>query len=123
MACGEDELRKAHLVGEFTQCLTGNKFRTGIRQEALALALIMAIDDMTNCCIEDGVPKKLQSLIIQRLALVVAPADTLMHQSLTVVLDVVGIEAQYLVESRKKLLFLAEREPYSVNDIINPHTS
>jgi len=36
--------------------------------------------------------------------------------------DVVGIEAKNTVKSRKKLLLLAERELYAVNDIVNPHT-
>jgi hypothetical protein len=45
-----------------------------------------------------------------------------MQQSLLVELDVMGIEAQNLVESRKKLLLLAERELYSINDVVNPHT-
>jgi hypothetical protein len=45
-----------------------------------------------------------------------------MKQSLLVKLDVMRIEAQNLVESRKKLLLLTERELYSINDVVNPHT-
>ena len=72
--------------------------------------------------IENGIAQELQSLIVQRLAFVIALADALVHQRLTVILDVVRIKTEYLVKRRKKLLILAERELYSVNDVINPHT-
>jgi len=81
----------------------------------------VAIDNMAYGSIENGITKELQPLIVQRLALVVALADALVQECLAIILDMVGIEAEYLVESRKKLLLLAEREPYAVDEIINPH--
>jgi hypothetical protein len=44
------------------------------------------------------------------------------HQRHLVILDVVGIESQYLIKRRKKLLLLAERELDSINDVIKLHT-
>ena len=83
----------------------------------------MAIDDITHRSIEYGIAEELQPLIVQRLALIVTFADALVHQRLLVILDVAGIETQYLVKRRKKLLLLAERELDSINNIVKPHTS
>jgi len=41
---------------------------------------------------------------------------------LLVEVDIAGIETQNAVKGRKKLLLLAERELYSINDVVNPHT-
>ena len=116
-------MREPHLVGEFAKRLSRNEFRACIRQESLALAFVVAIDDISHSRIKDGITQELQSLVVQRLSFVVALANTLVDECLTVVLDVAGIEAEYLIESRKKLLLLAEREPDSINDVIKPHTS
>ena len=83
----------------------------------------MTIYDIAYRSIEYGISKEFQALIVQGLALVVALTDALMHQRLLVILDVAGIESQNVVKSRKKLLLLAEREPYTVNDVTKPHTS
>jgi hypothetical protein len=50
---------------------------------------------MAHSRIENRIAKKFQPFIVQRLAFLVALADALVHQGLTVVLDVMGIEAQY----------------------------
>ena len=78
--------------------------------------------DVTDDSIEDGIAQELQPLIVQRLALVVALADALVHQRHLVILDVVGVEPQYGVKRRKKLLLLAERELDSINNVIKLHT-
>ena len=71
----------------------------------------MTKDEIAYCCIEDGISKELQPLIVQWLALVIATPNALVHQCLLVVLDLTWIETKYLVQRRKKLLLLAEREP------------
>ena len=57
------------------------------------------------------------------LPVLIAPSDALVHKCLTIIVDVMRIEPKNIVESRKKLLLLAERELNTVNDIINPHIS
>ena len=64
---------------------------------------------MSHHRIENGIAQELQSLIVQRLAFVIALADALVHQRLTVILDVVRIKTEYLVKRRKKLLLSAGR--------------
>ena len=83
----------------------------------------MLINDITYSSVEYGITKKLKSLIIKRFALVVALTDAFVHQRHLVILDVAGVESQYLIKRRKKLLLLAERELYSINNVIKLHTS
>jgi hypothetical protein len=78
---------------------------------------------IAHSSIEDGIAEEFQPLIVQRLSLLIAPSDALVHKSLTIIVDVMRIEPKNIVESRKKLLLLAERELNTVNDIINPHIS
>ena len=78
---------------------------------------------MTHDSIENGVAQEFQTFVILRTSLFVPLANTLMQQSLLVELDVMRIKAQNVVKGRKKLLLLAERELYSINDVVNPHTS
>jgi hypothetical protein len=73
---------------------------------------------MSHHRIENGIAQEFQTLIVQRLAFVIALADALVHERLTVILDVVRIKTEYLVKRRKKLLILAERELYSIYKII-----
>ena len=82
----------------------------------------MTVNDVTHSSVEYSITQELQSLVVQRLALVVALADALVHQRLLVILDVAGIESQYAVKRRKKLLLLAERELDSINNVIKLHT-
>ena len=78
---------------------------------------------MSHDGIKDGIAQELQPLVVLRTTLFVPLANTLVQQSLLVKLDVVGIETQNLVESRKKLLLLSEREPYSINNVNIVHSS
>ena len=89
----------------------------------IMLTLVVTVNNVTYSSVEYSITQKLQSLVVQRLALVVALADALVHQRHLVILDVVRIESQYLVKRRKKLLLLAERELDSINDVIKLHTS
>ena len=83
----------------------------------------MSIDNVANHSIEDGVAQEVQTLVVHWLAFLVATSHALVQQCLLVERQVVRVEAQYLVECRKKLLLLSERELYMVNDIVNPHIS
>ena len=83
----------------------------------------MTVNNVTHSSVEYSITQELQSLVVQRLALVVALADALVHQRHLVILDIVGVESQYLIKRRKKLLLLTERELYSIYDVIKPHTS
>ena len=81
----------------------------------------MLIDNIAHNRIEDGITQKLQSFVVQGFTLCIATMDTLVHQSLLVISNVVRIETQYRIKRRKKLLLLTERELQSINDIIKPH--
>ena len=83
----------------------------------------MAVDDVAHYGIEYGVAQKFQTLVVERFSLGVAPGYALVHQGQFVVLDVAGIEADDVVEGRKKLLLLAETELYSIYDDIIQHIS
>ena len=123
LSAADDEPFQSHFLGKLSQRVAADELRAGIRQEALALAGEMVVDDVAHDGIEQCVAEKLQAFVVQRLALLVAAADALVHQCLLVVADIMGIEPHDLVERRKKLLLLAEREPYTVNNIPKPHTS
>ena len=86
------------------------------------LTLIVAVYDISHRSIEYGITQELKSLVIQGAPLVITLSTTLMGQCNLVILDIVGIEANDGVKRRKKLLLLAERELYTVNDIVKPHT-
>ena len=118
----EQQTAQSHLVGEFAKRVARYQFGARVRQEPLTLTLVMTIDDIAHRSIEYGVTQELQPFVVKRLAFVVALADALVHQRHLVILDVAGIESQYRVKSRKKLLLLAEREFDSVNNILKPHT-
>ena len=105
------QFRQSHLCCQFAQRLTADQFRAGVGQKPLTLAFEMLVDDMSHHSIQQGVAKKLQPLVVQRLAFLVAPAGTLVGQGRLIVTDVAGIEPDDVVERRKKLLLLAEREP------------
>ena len=82
----------------------------------------MLVDDVAHDGIEDGVAKKFEPLIVHWLPFLVAVHDALVHQGHLVITDIVGIESDDLVQRQIKLLILAERELYPVNNVIQ-HTS
>ena len=73
--------------------------------------------DVAHDGIEDGIAKKFQPLVVDGLAFLAAH-DALVHQGLLVVFDVFGEESQDVVNRQIKLLLLAEREPYSADEVI-----
>ena len=82
----------------------------------------MTEHDITYYSIEYRIAQKLQSLVVDGTSFFVASGNTLMEQCLLVEGDIVGIEPQDIIKGRKKLLLLAERELYAINDVVNPHT-
>ena len=108
-------------VADAVKALALHDFSACRGKEALVLTGIGAVQEIGDHIVDDCVAQEFQALIVEWLTLLVASANAFVHQCLTVILDVVRIETQYLVESRKKLLILAERELHSVNKFINPH--
>ena len=82
----------------------------------------MAEDDVADDSVEDGIAEKLQPLVVDFLAFGVAVGNALVHQRNLIETDVVGKDAENSVQRQIKLLILSEREPYSIDDIIQ-HTS
>ena len=82
----------------------------------------MLIDNVSDDGIEQGIAQEFQTFVIQGLSFVVTTAYTLVHQSLTIVADFMGIETHDVIKRRKKLLLLAERELYTFYNILKPHT-
>jgi hypothetical protein len=85
----------------------------------------MAEDDVADHSIEDGVAQKLQAFVVDRTPFLIATAYALVQQGLFIIADVVRIETQNMIKSRKKLPLLAEREPdsvYYIKEIITLHT-
>ena len=123
VTCREDELVESHLLGELSQGLTTDELGTGIGEESLALALEVAIDDVANDSIEHSIAQELQTFVVLWTAFLVAASHTLVQQRLLIEADVMRIEAENTVESRKKLLLLAERELYLINYIYIVHSS
>ena len=118
-----DEFGESHLLSQFSQGFTAHQLRTGIGEEALALVFEMLEYNMSHHGIEQGIAQELKSFVVQGASLVVSLSATLMGQRNLIILDIVGIEANDGVKRRKKLLLLAERELYTVDDIVKPHTS
>ena len=54
-------------------------------------------NDVAHDGIEDGVAEKFKTLVVDGLALGVAPRQALVHQGLLVETDVVGIEPHHLI--------------------------
>lgn len=82
----------------------------------------MFIDNVADDGIKDGIAKEFQPFIVYRLALCITPCDALVQECCLVISDIVWNDADDLVQGQIKLLLLAEREPYPVNNIIQ-HTS
>ena len=93
----------------------------------------VAEEDVAHDAFEDSVAEKLESLVVERLrgplaagraaraltlaagrALLAAVGQRLVGEGYAVDFDVVGVETQYVVENRKKLLVLAEGELHPV---------
>ena len=122
MARAQYELVDSHFLGKFVQGVPLHELTPGVGQEALALAWEMLVYDVAHNSIEDGVAQKLKPLVVDGLALGVSSHDALVHQSQFVEADIVRIKTDDVEQRRIKLLLLTEREPYSINDIIQ-HTS
>ena len=112
-----DELCDAHFLRQLAQRVAAHQLRARIGEEALALALETAVHDVAHDGIEDGIAQKLQPLVVQRLALLVATPYTLMQQCLFVMLDVVGVEAQYAEECTPQVFLVLNEQPAAVNEI------
>ena len=97
MAAGKNEFVDAHFLGELVERIALYEFRPRIGEETLALAGEMAVDDITHCSIKNGIAKKLQALVVDGLAFLVAMHDALVHQCQLVVADVVGVKADDVV--------------------------
>ena len=122
MARAQYELVDSHFLGKFVQGVPLYELAPGVGQEALAFAWEMLVYDVAHNSIEDGVAQKLKPLVVDGLALGVSSHDALVHQSQFVEADIVRIKTDDVEQRRIKLLLLTEREPYSINDIIQ-HTS
>ena len=113
----------AHLVGKTVQRVPLNDFASCACKETLAFPFEVAVDDVAHNGVENGVAEKLQTLVVHGFPLFVASGHALVHQSELVIVYAVWIEAEDVVESRTKLLVLAEHEPHPVYKVINHHTS
>ena len=82
----------------------------------------MLVDDVPDDGIEQRIAQKLQPLVVQRLALVVALARTLVGQGCLVVADVLRIEADNVAQLPAELFLIApERQSQSLNDVLKVH--
>ena len=95
---GTNQFHDAHLLCQFVQCFALHQFASGVGEKALALAFKVAINDISHHCVKDGIAQKLQSLIVQCLALGHLSGHALVHQCQLVIADVAGIEACYVIE-------------------------
>ena len=92
-----DEPADAYLVCKAVERFALHDFAPGVGEETLALALEVPEDDVAHDGIEDGVAEKFKTLVVDGLALGVAPRQALVHQGLLVETDVVGIEPHHLI--------------------------
>lgn len=67
-------------------------------------------------------PKELQPFVVDLLSLAIPVGNALMHQRDLIEGDVMRHHTKDMVYRQIKLLILSEREPYSIDDIIQ-HTS
>ena len=100
-----------------------HEFRARIGQKSLALAWEMAIDNVADNRLENGIAEKFEPFVIDGLSFVVALRRTAVEKGRFVIVDMVWVEAQYLVKTRIKLLILAERELYTRYQMTNLHIS
>ena len=92
-------------------------------KESLALAFKVAEHYVAHYGVENGVAQELKTLVVDRLPLGVAPGDAAVHERLFVEVDVVWVKSDDVAQRTIKLLFLAERELYLVNEVVNHHIS
>ena len=97
MSTTQYQALQSHLFCQFTQSVTTDELRTGVGQETLTLAREMVVDDMSDNSIEQGIAQELQTLIVQRPALLVTTTYALVHQRLLVITDVVRVETHHLI--------------------------
>ena len=88
----KDELANTHLIGQLVQCAALNQLTACVGEKSLTLTGKMLVHDMPYGSIENGIAKKLQTLVIHGFALGIATHDALMHQGQFVITDIVWIE-------------------------------
>ena len=109
-------VQQSHLIGQLAQCLALHQLWAGVGQEALALALEVAVNDFAYRCVEHGIAKELKPLVVKRASFLVAVAHTAVHQGQLVVFYLAWPDTGQIVKSWKKLLILAERESNEVEN-------
>ena len=108
------ELVQPDFHGQLVERFALYDLGAGVGQEAFALAFEVPEDDVAHDCIENGVAQELQAFVVQRPSLFRAERGRLVEQGLLVDFQVAGKEAQDAVETKIRLPFLVEQEPYSV---------
>ena len=77
----------------------------------------MMENDFAHNSSKDSISKELKALVVERRSALRVSGHRLVHQRFLIEAYLVGIEAQHITKSATKLLVLAEREPYPVNEI------
>ena len=122
MAVGENQLVDPHLLGQPVERIALYDLRPCIGEETFAFPREMFVDNVADDGIEDGIAQKFKSFVVYGLSLCITTRYALVQECSLVISDIVWDNADNLVQGQIKLLFLAEREPYSVDNIIQ-HTS
>ena len=110
---------QSQLFGKASERFAADDFRAGVGEETLAFVLEAMIDDVADDGLEDGIAKKFQTLIVQRL---VAPflrliLLRLVGESDAIQFDIVGIESQNIIKGQSKLLVGLYKELQLINKI------
>ena len=118
MPVRKNQFIDTHILGQFVECFSLDKFGTGVGQESFSFARKMMVDDVAYYCVENGITEKFKSFIVYRFTLVVAVHDALVHQRHFIIFNIVGIKTYNFIKRKIKLFILAEREFYSIYKII-----
>ena len=72
-------------------------FTAGAGEKAFALSFKMTINDVADNSVKDSISKKFKTFVVERLSLLVALGNTLVHQRKLIIMDAVGIEPEDVV--------------------------
>ena len=116
------QVGEAHLGGQLAQRLAADQLGAGVGEEALALALETVEHDVSHHGIEHGIAQKLQTLIVQRTALVVALSAALVCECHLVVVDALRIEAHDALQRLSQFLVFLKRQTHAGKKIFYHHS-
>ena len=113
---------QTYLYSKLAKRFALHDLAAGVRQKPFTLVGEMVEDYLANHSTQHSIAQKLQSLVVDGGSALGVCEHRLVHQRLLIKANLARIESQHITKGAIKLLFLAERQPYRVYQIIGRHS-